>query len=140
MLAFPPCTYLARSGLHWNSRIPGRAELTEQALDFVLELINAPIERICIENPYGAIGSRIRKPTQVIQPYEYGHRESKATCLWLKNLPRLRPTNVIKLGPGEHWDNTLPSGQHRRPDVKDRAHDASRTYSGVAQAMAAQWG
>lgn len=140
MLAFPPCTYLARSGLHWNTRIPGRAELTEQALDFVLDLMNAPIPRICIENPYGAIGTRIRKPDQVIQPWQFGHRESKATCLWLKNLPRLKPTSIIKLGEGETWDNTLPDGQHRRSNKKTRAHDASRTYSGVAAAMAAVWG
>jgi hypothetical protein len=140
MLAFPPCQFLARSGLHWNSRIAGRAEKTEQALDFVLELMNAPIERICVENPQGAIGTRIKKPTQVIQPYQFGHRESKATCLWLKNLPPLRQTHLVTLGYGECWDNTRPDGQHKRPGVKTRAHDASRTYAGVARAMAEQWG
>lgn len=140
MVAFPPCTYLARSGLHWNKHTPGRADLTEQALDFVLELMNAPIERICIENPYGAIGTRIRKADQVIQPYYFGHRESKATCLWLKNLPKLPRTNQIVLGDGESWDNVRPDGQHKRGNKKTRAHDASRTYSGVAAAMAARWG
>ena len=140
MLAFPPCTYLARSGLHWNSRVPGRAELTDQALDFVRLLMAAPVARWCIENPYGAIGSRIRKPDQVIQPWQYGEPESKATCLWLKGLPPLQPTKVLELPAGQHWRNVLPSGQHRRPDRKSRAHDASRTYLGVAQAMASQWG
>lgn len=140
MLAFPPCKYIARSGLHWNSRISGRAAKTEDALDFVVELLNAPILRICLENPYGAIGTRIEVPTQIIHPYQYGHRESKATCLWLRNLPLLRPTKRVYLGAGEHWDNCLPSGQHRRPMRKDRELDASRSYSGIAAAMAAQWG
>lgn len=139
MLAFPPCTYLARSGLHWNTRVPGRAQLTEDALDFVRLLMAAPIEKICIENPYGRIGTSIRKPDQVIQPWQFGHRDSKATCLWLKNLPPLRATDLIILD-NASWDNTYANGQHRRPDKKSRAHDASRTYLGVSAAMAEQWG
>jgi len=85
MIAHPPCTYLCSSGLHWNKRIPGRAEKTEEALKFVQLLMNAPIEKIALENPIGCISSRIRKPDQVIQPWQYGHPESKQTALWLKN-------------------------------------------------------
>jgi len=87
MVAHPPCTYLTSSGLHWNKRVPGRAELTEQALAFVLTLLNAPIPKIALENPVGCISSRIRKPDQIIQPYEFGADASKKTCLWLKGLP-----------------------------------------------------
>jgi hypothetical protein len=86
MIAHPDCTYLCSSGLHWNKRVPGREALTEQALEFVQLLIDAPIHRIAIENPIGCIGTRIRKPDQIIQPYQFGEDASKATCLWLKNL------------------------------------------------------
>lgn len=138
MLAFPPCTYLARSGLHWNTRVPGRAQLTEDALDFVRTLMAASIEKICIENPYGRIGTAIRPPDQVIQPWQFGHRESKATCLWLKNLPLLQSTDLIVLDTAS-WDNAYANGQHRRAVKKSRAQDASRTYPGIAAAMAEQW-
>lgn len=92
MVAHPPCTYLCSSGLHWNKRIPGRAKLTEEALAFVQLLLDAPVLHIALENPVGCISSRIRKPDQTIQPYDFGHDASKATCLWLKNLPPLRLT------------------------------------------------
>lgn len=140
MLAFPPCQYLARSGIHWMYKIPGRLEQVELALDFVVDLMNAPIDKIIIENPQGLIGTRIRKPDQKIQPHWFGHRESKTTCLWLKNLPKLRPTNRIFLADGETWDNVYEGGQHRRAGTATRAMDASRTYTGVARAMAQRWG
>lgn len=140
MLAFPPCTYLARSGLHWNSRIPGRADKTERALDFVRMLLGAPIPKICLENPLGRISTAIRKPDQIIQPWEFGHYERKSTCLWLKGLPLLVPTNVIQLADWDNWDNVRPDGQHRRGCKATRAADDSRTRVGIALGMAAQWG
>jgi hypothetical protein len=141
MLAFPPCTYLARSGLHWLGKQPGREDKMLAALRFVRLLMDAPIEKISVENPYGKIGSTIRQPDQVIHPWQFGHYESKATCLWLKNLPKLKPTNVVELaGDWDTWDNTLHSGQHKRYNRKTRAADASRTREGIARAMAAQWG
>lgn len=140
LIAFPPCQFLARSGLHWMYKIPGRYEAATDALDFVATLLAAPIPKISVENPKGLIGTNICKPDQVIQPNWFGHRESKATCLWLKNLPKLRPTNRIFLKPGDAWNNTYAGGQHRRPGTRTRARDASRTYPGVAVAMAQQWG
>lgn len=140
LIAFPPCQYLARSGIHWMYKIPGRVEQATLALDFVAELLAAPIEKICIENSYGLIGTHICKPDQKIQPNWFGHWDAKTTCLWLKNLPRLHPTNRVFLPPGGHWNNVLPSGQHRRIGKKTRAHNTARTYWGVARAMAGQWG
>ncbi len=95
MIAHPPCTYLCSSGLHWNKKRPGRAQKTEEALQFVETLMAAPIKRIAIENPIGCISSRIRLCDQIIQPYQFGDDASKSTCLWLKNLPMLRGTNYI---------------------------------------------
>ena len=95
MIAHPPCTYLCSFGLHWNKRIDGRQALTDEALEFVRRLLDAPIERIALENPIGCISSQIRKPDQTIQPYQFGHDASKSTCLWLKNLPALTPTKLI---------------------------------------------
>ena len=145
MIAHPPCTYLAVSGLHWNGRIPGRAAKTQAALDFVRLLLNAPIARICIENPVGAISTRIRKPDQIIQPWEFGHPESKTTCLWLTGLPLLRATNVLTptrfQGNGRpRWDNQTAGGQNKYGPSPDRWKLRSRTYEGVARAMAEQWG
>lgn len=91
----PPCTYLCVSGLHWNKRRPGRSEETEKSLIFVGKLLDAPIPKVGLENPVGCISTRIRKPSQIIQPYEYGHPESKKTCLWLRGLPPLVPTNIV---------------------------------------------
>ena len=89
MIVFPPCTYLCSSGLHWNKRIKGRAEKTEEALEFVKKLLNADIKKIALENPVGCISTRIRKPDQIIQPWMFGEDASKKTCLWLKNLPKI---------------------------------------------------
>ena len=143
MVAHPPCTYLCSSGLHWNKRRPERAQQTEEALEFVQYLMAAPIHRIAVENPIGAIGSRIRKADQTVQPYQFGHDASKQTCLWLKNLPPLRPTQMVepRMVDGKpRWANQTDSGQNRLPPSADRWKIRSETYSGIAQAMATQWG
>jgi len=137
MIAHPPCTYLAGSGLHWNTRVPGRAALTEEALEFVRLLLTAPIPRIALENPIGCISSRIRKPDQIIQPWWFGEDASKATCLWLKGLPLLKPTDIIRKA---RYANQTPSGQNKLGPSADRAKLRSLTYMGVAEAMASQWG
>jgi hypothetical protein len=145
MIAHPPCTYLCSSGLHWNKRIPGRAEKTEEALKFVQMLLDAPIEKIALENPIGCISSRIRKPDQVIQPWQYGHPESKQTALWLKNLSPLQPTNILeppayqKNGKPQ-WNNQTPTGQNKLGPSPTRGLERSRTYAGIGAAMASQWG
>lgn len=138
MICFPPCTYLAGSGLHWNKR--GRdPQLTEKALEFVRLLLAAPIPRIALENPVGCISTRIRKPEQIIQPWQFGHPESKKTCLWLKNLPLLVPTNVLPLPECGYWNNQTPSRQNKLGPSPTRAIDRARTYQGIADAMAEQW-
>ena len=142
MIAHPPCTYLCSSGLHWNKRVPGRAQMTEDALDFVRLLLDAPIPRIALENPIGCIGTRIRKSNQTIQPWQFGHDASKATCLWLKNLPLLTPTAVVepRIANGKkRWANQTDSGQNRLPPSDDRWKIRSETYVGIAEAMADQW-
>lgn len=140
MIAHPPCTYLSVSGMHWNTRRPERAQLTEQALAFVRELMDAPIPRICVENPVSIISTRIRKPDQIIQPWMFGHPESKKTCLWLKNLPSLLPTNVLTKPLSGIWQNQTPSGQNKLGPSPMRAMIRSITYRGIAEAMAHQWG
>lgn len=142
MIAHPPCTYLCSSGLHWNKRRPERAALTEDALAFVSTLLNAPIARIALENPIGCISSRIRKPEQTIQPWQFGHDASKATCLWLKNLPPLQPTQLIEprlINGRKRWGNQTDSGQNKLPPSDDRWKLRSTTYQGIADAMADQW-
>lgn len=146
----PECTYLCSSGLHWNRRRPGRAEKTEAALDFVQRLMNCGIPRWAIENPMGCISTRIRKPDQVIQPYEFGDDASKRTCLWLHNLdplekkPELRvPGRVVGVDgrgrPIERWANQTDSGQNRLAPSEDRWKLRSKTYNGIARAMATHW-
>jgi hypothetical protein len=142
LIAHPPCTYLCSSGLHWNKRVPGRQEKTENALRFVEELLAAPIPMIAIENPIGCISTRIRKADQTIQPYQFGHDASKATCLWLKGLPTLKPTRYVEpriVNGLKRWANQTDSGQNRLPPSKDRWKIRSETYSGIAEAMAQQW-
>lgn len=144
----PPCTYLAVSGLHWNARDPSRRKKTEEALEFVRALLKAPIEKIALENPVGCISTVIRKPDQIIQPYEFGHDASKKTCLWLKNLPPLKPTlrvpgRIVQLSGGrtaERWSNQTDSNQNRLGPSPDRWKLRSLTYQGIADAMADQWG
>jgi hypothetical protein len=138
MIAHPPCTYLCVSGLHWNKRVAGREEETKKALDFVRLLLDAPIPKIALENPVGCISSKIRKPDQIIQPYEFGHDASKKTCLWLKGLPLLKPTKLIAATNGR-WANQTASGQNKLAPSPDRWKLRSLTYEGIAQAMADQW-
>lgn len=143
MIAHPPCTYLSVSGMHWTKRGLRDPKLTEDALDFVRLLLNAPIEKIALENPISVISSQIRKPNQIIQPYEYGHDASKKTCLWLKNLPPLMPTKIIEpkiVGNKKIWGNQTASGQNKLAPSKDRWKIRSETYQGIADAMAQQWG
>ncbi len=140
LIAFPTCTYLCSSGLHWNTRRPERAAQTEEALEFVRFLLDAPIDRIALENPIGCISSRIRKPDQIIQPWQFGHDASKATCLWLKNLPLLVPSAVLPGGKQARRANQTPSGQNRLGPSPDRWKLRSMTYPGIAASMAEQWG
>lgn len=130
MIAHPPCTDLAVSGARWfaEKRADGRQQ---RALDFVRRLLDSSIPRIALENPVSIISSAIRKPDQIIQPWMFGHGEVKATCLWLKNLPALAPTDVV--------EGRTPRVWYASPSP-DRWKDRSRTLPGIAQAMAAQWG
>ena len=140
MIAHPPCTYLSSSGLHWNKRVPGRELLTEQALEFVSKLLNANIPMIALENPVGCISSRIRKPDQIIQPWHFGDDASKKTCLWLKRLPLLIGTNRLEGDAKTRRANQTASGQNKLGPSPDRWKERSRTYQGIADAMALQWG
>jgi len=137
MIAHPPCTHLAVSGARW---FKDKQKEQAEALDFVRFLLNAPIDKIALENPVSIISSRIRKPNQIIQPWQFGHPESKATCLWLKGLEPLKPTNILPLPPSGRWQNQTPSGQNKLGPSEDRWKLRSATYKGVAQAMAQQWG
>lgn len=128
MIAHPPCTHLAVSGARWFKT---RQKEQKEALDFVRLLMDSPILRICIENPISIISTRIRKPDQIIQPWMFGHPETKATCLWLKNLPKLVPTNIVE---------GRTARVHREPPSPDRWKNRSRTMTGIAEAMAEQWG
>ena len=130
MIAHPPCTDLAVSGArHFKEKIADGRQ--QRALDFVQRFMDASIERICIENPISVISSKIRKPDQIIQPWQFGHGETKATCLWLKNLPKLTPTNIVE---------GREAKVHRMPPGPNRWKERSRTYQGIANAMAEQWG
>jgi len=128
MIAHPPCTHLAVSGARW---FKDKREEQAEALDFVRLLLAAPIPRIALENPVSIISSRIRKPDQIIQPWQFGHGETKATCLWLQGLPKLQPTHIVE---------GREARVHRMPPSPDRWKERSRTYSGIAAAMAEQWG
>jgi hypothetical protein len=147
MIAHPPCTYLASSGMHWTTRGFRDPQLTEDALEFVQKLMDAPIEKIVIENPISIISTRIRKPDQYIQPYEFGEDASKKTSLWLKNLPSLKPTKyidpriIIQNGKEyKRWANQTDSGQNKLTPSPDRWQERSKTYQGIAEAIVNQWG
>jgi hypothetical protein len=124
----PPCTHLAVSGSRW---FPGKVTEQKEALDFVRALMAAPIPRMAIENPVSIISSHIRKPDQIIQPWQFGHGEMKTTCLWLKNLPRLKPTDIVDGREQRVW---------KMPPSENRWAERSRTFQGIAEAMADQWG
>lgn len=139
MIAHPPCTHLAVSGARYFAK--KRADGSQQeAIDFFMFLINANIEKIAVENPVCIMSTHYRKPDQIIQPWMFGHAESKATCLWLKNLPILTSTNILPLPPSDKWDNVTPSGQNKLGPSKDRWKLRSVTYAGIADAFAEQWG
>jgi len=128
MIAHPPCTHLAVSGARHFHR---KQQEQQKALEFVRKLLAADIPKICLENPISIISTAIRKPDQIIQPWQFGHGETKATCLWLKNLPKLVPTNIV---------DGREARVHRMPPGPDRWKERSRTYLGIAKAMAEQWG
>lgn len=128
LIAFPPCTHLAVSGARW---FKNKKKEQKEAIKFFMSLVNAPIEKICIENPIGVMSTRYRKPTQIIQPWQHGHGETKATCLWLENLPLLKPTKIV---------SGREARIHRMPPSKNRSKLRSITYQGIANAMTEQWG
>lgn len=128
MIAHPPCTHLAVSGARWFKY--KEAEQLE-AIEFFMSLVSAPIEKICVENPISIMSTKYRKPDQIIQPYQFGHGETKATCLWLKNLLPLKPTNIVA---------GREARIHRMPPTETRWKERSRTFVGIASAMAEQWG
>ena len=130
LIGFPPCTHLAVSGARWfpEKRADGRQQA---ALDFVRLLMDAPIDKIAIENPVSVISSQIRKPDQTIQPWQFGHGETKRTCLWLKGLPKLTPTDIVDGREQRIW---------KMPPSPDRWKKRSKTFTGIANAMADQWG
>ena len=128
MIAHPPCTHLAICGARWFKY---KIQEQKDALDFIRQLLNAPIKKIALENPVGVISSKIKKPDQIIQPWMFGHGETKATCLWLKGLPKLIPTDVR-----EEREAKI----HAMGETKNRWKLRSITYHGIANAMAAQWG
>lgn len=167
MVAHPPCTHLAVSGARW---FKDKAQEQAEALDFVRLLLDAPIPLIALENPVSVISSRIRKPDQIIQPWQFGHGETKTTCLWLKNLPKLEPTDIVVPEWAVRADGTIHMSKkgkrdnpthfltgrstrvlrgaqleqweriHKMPPGPERWRERSRTYVGIAAAMAAQWG
>lgn len=168
MIAFPDCTYLTSSGLHWNGRIAGRAEKTHEAIEFARFLIDQPIALKAMENPIGCLSTKIRPPEQIIQPYNFGEDASKSTCLWMKGLPNLQNTKYYPprlvcqkdkchdtqaygfqgscptCGAEEchrkpRWGNQTDSGQNALGPSPTRAADRARTYQGIADAMATQW-
>ncbi len=154
MIAHPPCTYLAVSGARWlynkdGSRNEERYENQAEALDFVQQLMNAPIEHIAIENPISVISSHIRKPDQIVHPYMFGDKASKSTCLWLKNIPKLIPTDIVEKGEFVEWIGK--NGKKKRQakwylDALSKARTPgerrtlrSKTFQGMADAIADQW-
>lgn len=128
MIAHPPCTHLAVSGARW---FKDKQQEQKEAIDFFMALVNAPIPKICVENPISIMSTVYRKPDQIIQPWMFGHGETKATCLWLKGLPKLHPTEIV--------EGRQPRVHYESPG-KDRWKNRSRTLTGIAEAMATQWG
>lgn len=137
IVAHPPCTYLTVSGNRWfniekyGDKARERLKLREEAYDFFMKFINAKCKRIAVENPIGYMNTHYRKPDQIIQPWQFGHGETKATCLWLKGLPLLRPTNIVKGREQRIW---------KMGPSEDRVKERSKTYPGIAKAIAEQWG
>lgn len=130
IVAFPPCTDLASSGARWFEE-KRRNGTQQKSIEFFLTFTNLKCEKVAIENPIGIMSTLYRKPDQIIQPWQFGHGETKSTCIWLKNLPKLKPTNIVDGGEQRVW---------KMPPNKDRAKLRSKTYQGIARAMAEQWG
>ncbi|MDE2099496.1 MAG: DNA cytosine methyltransferase [Patescibacteria group bacterium] len=128
MIAHPPCTHLASSGARWWG---SKVQEQKEGVRFFMALVMAPIKKIALENPVGHLSTVFRKPDQIIQPWQFGHGETKATCLWLYYLPKLKPTKVV---------DGREARIHKMPPSKDRWKERSRTYTGIAEAMADQWG
>ncbi len=148
LIAFPPCTHLASSGArHFPEKIKDGRQ--QQGIDFFMEMINAPINRIAVENPIGIMSSKFRKPDQIIQPWMFGDKAQKSTCLWLKNLPKLKPTNIVEKG--EFFEFVSKKGEKKRMPLwyyealqkaktpEERSTLRSKTFNGIAKAMAEQW-
>jgi len=130
MIAFPPCTHLASSGARWfeEKRRDGRQQ---EGIDFFMAIVNAPVEKIAVENPIGIMSSLYRKPDQIIQPWQFGHGETKSTCLWLTGLPKLIPADIVEGRDQRIW---------KMPPSEDRSKLRSKTFPGIAKQMAVQWG
>jgi site-specific DNA-cytosine methylase len=154
IIAFPPCTYLTNAGMCNLTRKgatdeyrANRLKLRDEARDFVLKIYNSNCEKIAIENPVGFLNSNWRKPDQIIKPYEYGHSVNKKTCLWLKGLPKLTPTNIVEKGEVTIWEGTGKSIsvwykqtlKDAKGDLKLLSKIRSKTFKGIAEAMAEQW-
>ena len=151
MIAFPPCTFLTVSGNKWmkqeyQTRFPNRQQQRKDAIDFFMQLVNAPIDKIAIENPVGIMSTKFRKTDQIIQPWQFGHPETKATCLWLKGLLKLVPTNIVTpewiIGKKDGKKYSPTHYMSSRSFGKDinRQKERSRSYPGIARAFADQWG
>lgn len=146
MIAHPPCTYLCVTGNKWfkpeyRDRFPDREERRTEAFGFFMSLVNAPIEKICIENPVGIMSSHWRKPDQIIQPYQFGHKEPKKTCLWLKGLPKLEPTDIVEPEYIKSKSGKRLAKWYFTPSQSDaRTKMRETTFQGIAEAMADQWG
>ena len=152
MIAFPPCTYLSNAGNKWfnvkrfGEKAIERHKKRNKAFEFVMKLANANIDKIAIENPVGYLNTHWRKPDQIIQPYQFGVPESKRTCLWLKNLPKLQPTNIVKptiygyFKSGKHKGKPMHFHDKYLPNIKERAELRGKTFKEIAEAMANQWG
>lgn len=141
----PTCTYVCGSGIHWNKRVEGRSDKTNQAIEYVKEFwkLANHIPKICMENPIGVLSTQWKRARQVIQPYNFGEDASKATCLWLRRLSRLNRTQYVEpriVDGKKRWANQTDSGQNKLTPSEDRWKERSRTYPGIAAAMAQQWG
>lgn len=145
IIAHPPCpfltvsnTYIIRGCSKYTSE--QALQYRKEAISFFMGLVHANCDKIAIENPIGIMSTIYRKPDQIIQPWQFGHPESKATCLWLKGLPLLKTTDILQLPDSGHWDNQTKSGQNKLPPSPERSKLRSKTYIGIAKAMAEQWG
>jgi hypothetical protein len=142
LIGFPDCTYVCGSGLHWCKKDPSRITKRDAAVDHFRRLLTSDCPMICLENPVGHLSTSVRKPDQIIQPYQFGEDASKTTCLWLKGLPKLQPTCLVapRIVNGKpRWANQTDSGQNKLGPSPERAKLRSATYLGIARAMASQW-